>query len=236
MFRRLLPFLFASFGTASAQDLVMVAPLNQIMPLVQFQNDKLTGGILKDLGDALGQRLGRRVNYVSVPGPDVSGVLTQGKADGICYVRPIWIDGDFDWTKPVIADSELVAAIPSATPIRSLLDLRDRPVGTVTSYRYPRVEQVLGLRFQRIDSPTMDENLRKVVSGQIRYTVISQVIMSYQQRVNRDVRLRRDLVFATFNAQCAFSKRSNVPFAEVNSAINAMLEDGTVEDILRRYR
>lgn len=214
----------------------MIAPTNQTMPLVQMHNDKLTGGILRELGDALAQRIGRRATYVAVAGPDVSAALTQGKADGICYVRPIWIDGDFDWSGPVIPDAELVASRDGATPIRSLLDLRDRPVGTVTGYRYPRVEQVLGLRFQRIDSPNMEENLRKVISGQIRYTVIGQVMLGHQQRMNPSVKLRSDLVFATFNAQCAFSKRSNVPFAEVNQALNALVEDGTVEDILRRYR
>lgn len=227
----------AGIAQAASTELLMIAPLNQTMPLAQFQNDKLSGGILKDLGEAIAQRLGRRADFISVPGDQVGAVLSKGKADGICYVRPFWIDGDFDWTRPLIPDAELVASLPTAPVVRSLLDLRDRPVGTVTGYRYPRVEQVLGLRFQRKDSPTMEENLQKMTQGgEVRYTVLGQATMAYQLKVNRSLRLRPDLVFASFTAQCAFSRRGNVAFKEVNNAVNALIDDGSVAAILARYR
>lgn len=221
---------------AGGDELVMIAPLNQTMPLAQYHQDKLTGGILKDLGEAIAQRLGRRISFVSVAGEQVSAALSAGKADGICYVRPFWIDGDFDWTRPLIPDAELVAAREGAPLIRSLTDLRDRPVGTVANYRYPRVEQVLGLRFQRSDSVSMEENLRKLVAGTVHYTVIAQSTLAYQMRQNKALKLRADLVFASFTAQCAFSRRANLPFSEVNKAINSLMDDGSVEDILARYR
>lgn len=226
----------AGAAKASGNELLMIAPLNQTMPLAQFQDDKLSGGIIKDLGEAIAQRLGRRAGFISVAGDQVAAALSKGKADGICYVRPFWIDGDFDWTRPLIPDAELVASLPSAPVIRSLLDLRDRPVGTVTGYRYPRVEQVLGLRFQRKDSPTMEENLQKMTQGGVRYTVLGQSTLAYQLKVNKNLKLRPDLVFASFSAQCAFSRRSNVAFSEVNNAINALIDDGSVEAILARYR
>lgn len=221
---------------AAAEELVLVAPLNQVMPFAQFQQDKLTGGILKDLGDAIAQRLGRKIGFVSVASEQVSATLTAGKADGICYVRPFWIDGDFNWTRPLIPDAELVAAREGAPRIRSLADLRDRPVGTVSGYRYPRVEQVLGLRFQRSDSPSMEENLRRLLVGAVRYTVISQATLAWQMRQNKELKLRSDLVFASFSAQCAFSRRASIPFGDINHAINSLLDDGSVDEILARYR
>ncbi len=240
MLKRLFRFLALALLFAPligrAGELVMIAPLNQTMPLAQFQNDKLSGGILKDLGEAIAQRLGRRIVFLSVAGEQVSQALAAGKADGICYVRPFWIDGQFDWTRPLIPDAELVAARLDAPAIRSLIDLRDRPVGTVSGYRYPRVEQVLGLRFQRTDSPSMEENLRKLQSGTVRYTVINQVTLAYQMRQSSALRLRADLVFASFTAQCAFSRRAGLPFADVNQAVNALIDDGSVDEILARYR
>lgn len=221
---------------AHGQELRMIAPLNQTMPLAQFQHDKLTGGILKDLGDAIAERVGRRSVYVSVSGDQVSQALRAGRADGICYVRPFWIDGDFDWTRPLIPDAELVAAREGAPPIRSLADLRDRAVGTVSGYRYPRVEQVLGLRFQRSDAPSMEENLRNLIAGTVRYTVISQITLGYQMRQNKALKLRSDLVYASFTAQCAFSRRGRIPFAEVSQAVNALIDEGVVDEILGRYR
>ncbi len=226
----------AGIAQAGKEELRMIAPLNQAMPLASFTEEKLSGGILKDLGDAIARRLERPVAYVSVAGDQVAAVLSAGKADGICYVRPFWIDGDFDWSRPLIPDSELVASHPDVPVVRSLLDLRDRPVGTVTAYRYPRVEQVLGLRFRRIDSPTMEENLRNVMLGGARHTVLARSTLDYQLKVNKSLKLRPDLTFASFSAQCAFSRRGKVAFTEVNKAINSLIDDGSVRQILARYR
>jgi ABC-type amino acid transport substrate-binding protein len=217
-------------------ELLMIAPLNQAMPLAQFENDKISGGIIKDLSEAIALRLGRRAAFISVAGDQVGNVLRQGKADGICYVRPFWIDGDFNWSRPLIPDAELVASLPDAPVVRSLYDLRDRAVGTVKSYRYPRVEQVLGLRFQRQDSPTMEENLRKMMQGGVSYTVIAQSTLYYQMKINKSLKLRADLVFASFTAQCAFNKHASADFADVNKTINGLIDDGSVEAILARYR
>lgn len=240
MQKRALWLLSVLFPLASAfaaeGELLMVAPLNQTLPLAHFEADKLSGGILKDLGDAIAQRMGRKAAYLSVAGDQVGAVLSKGKADGICYVRPFWIDGNFDWTRPVIPDAELIASVPDAPVVRSLLDLRDRPVGTVLSYRYPRVEQVLGLRFVRRDSATMEENLRRMMEGSVRHTIIGQATLAYQLKVNKSLKLRPDLMFASFTAQCAFSKRGNVSFSDVNNAVNTLIDDGSVEAILARYR
>lgn len=223
-------------AAASPPELVMIAPTNQVMPLAQFQNGVLTGGIIKDLSEAIGERAGMRTSFVSVASDQVSVVLRSGKADGICYVRPFWIDGQFDWSRPLIPDSELVAAQVGAPVIGSLTGLRDRPVGTVAGYRYPRVEQVLGLRFQRSDSTTMEENLRKVAAGQPQYTILGELTLAYQMRMNNSLKLRSDLKFASFSAQCAFSRNGKRPFREIDKAIDSLLDDGSVEKILSRYR
>ena len=226
----------AGAARAGEDELRMIAPLNQAMPLADFHDGQLSGGILKDLGDALAARLQRRPVFISVAGDQVAAVLSKGKADGICYVRPFWIDGEFDWSRPLLPDSELVASHPDMPVVRSLLDLRDRPVGTVASYRYPRVEQVLGLRFRRLDSPTMEENLRNVMQGNARYTVIAHSTLAYQLKVNKSLKLRPDLKIASFTAQCAFSRHGGVPFAHVDKAINALIDDGSVQKILAKYR
>lgn len=228
--------MMAACFAAPAAELRMLAPRNQAMPLAQFEAGKIRGGIIKDLGDAIAQRLGRRAVFVAVDGDAVSAALVAGQADGICYVRPFWIDGDFHWSAPLIPDSELVVAHRDAPALRSLIDLRDRPVATVAGYRYPRLEQVLGLRFVRVDSPTMEQNLRALEEGRARYAVLSQSTLAWQQKVNPALRLRADLVFASFTAQCAFSRRSRVTAADVDRALATLVKDGSVNRILARYR
>lgn len=223
-------------AAASPSELLMIAPMNQTMPLAQFHNDVLTGGIIKDLSEAIGARAGLHTRFVSVAGDQVSAVMRAGKADGICYVRPFWIDGEYDWSRPLIPDAELVAARAGAPVIRSLISLRDRPVGTVAGYRYPRVEQVLGPHFRRSDSATMEENLRKVAAGKPEYTILGQSTLAYQMRLNKSLTLRPDLVFASFSAQCAFTRNGRHSFKEIDKAIDSLAGDGSVAKILARYR
>jgi polar amino acid transport system substrate-binding protein len=220
---------------APVPEMVWVAPLNQTMPLAKYKHDKLTGGILKDMGDVIARRMGRVPRYLSVPGDQVGGLLHRGKADGLCYVRPGWIDGEFNWSVPFMSDGEVVAALDSAPVVASLAALRDMPVGTVQSHRHPRIEQVLGERFRRVESDTMAENLRRVVNSEVQYVVTSQSALDYLAST-KGGKLRTDIVIASYTAQCAFSKASAVPFAKFESVLDGMLKDGTVDRILARYR
>jgi len=221
---------------AATGELVMLAPLDQTMPIVRFSNGALDGGILKDVGDVLAQRLGLRAVYLSVDVPGVTPALSSGRADAMCYVMPVWIDGDYDWSTPLLPDTELVVASADAPRLRSLNDLRDRPIGTVAGYRYPRLEKVLGKRFFRIDSASMDVNVQQMVAGKVQYTLAGENTLFYLQRIHPTLKLRPELVFATFKAQCAFSRKSQVPFTDANRVIDAMLKEGAIDQILARYR
>ena len=236
---RFLPLVFwitSACALAGPGELVMLAPIDQSMPLARFQNGVISGGIVKDVGDALAQRLNRRAVYLNADTPDVTPFLSSGRADGMCYLMPFWVDGDYNWTVPVLPDSEMIAARSDAAHLRSLKDLKDKPVGTVVGYRYPRVHQVLGNRFRRVDAANMDKNIEQMVAGKVPYTVISEATLAYQQRLHPGLKVRADLVFSAYKAQCAFSKQSAVPFEEVSKAVDALIKDGSIDRILARYR
>ena len=214
----------------------MLAPLDQTMPIVRFQNGALAGGILKDVGDAIAQRLGRRASYISVDVQGVAPALSSGRADAMCYVMPFWIDGDYNWSAPMLPDTEMVVAQAQMPHLRSLKDLKDKPVGTVAGYRYPRVERVLGGRFVRVDSGSMELNVQQMVTGKAPYTMVGENTLLYLQRIHPELKLRPELVFSNFKAQCAFSRKSQVPFEDANRVMDEMLKDGSITQILARYR
>jgi len=232
----ILPLCASTTVQAAPGEYIMIAPLDQAMPIVRFENGILTGGILKDLGDAIAKRLGRRAVYVSVDVPGVKQVLTSGRADGMCYVMPFWIDGDYNWSTPLLPDTEMVVARGDAPRVASLRALRNKPVGTVAGYRYPRIEQVLGNGFTRVDAVTIEQNIQQILAGKTQYAVIGETTMSYLQRQHPALHLRPELVFINFKAQCAFSRKSQLPFQQVNSVIETMLKDGSIDQILARYR
>jgi ABC-type amino acid transport substrate-binding protein len=226
----------APAASAAPAELVLLAPLESTMPMVRFEHGVLAGGILKDMGDALARRLGRHASYLNAGTDTVQPLLTSGRADAMCHVLPLWIDGDYQWTKPLFPDAEMVVGYGDAPHLRSLKDLRDKRVGTVAGYRYPRVEQVLGRHFARVDAPSMEHNLQSVVKGAVPYTIISEATLAYLRRSDASLPLRPELVFAAFKTQCAVSRNSKVPFADVTRALDAMLKDGSIDQILARYR
>ena len=136
----------------------------------------------------------------------------------------------------MLPDAEMIAARQDAPHLRSLKDLKDKPVGTVVGYRYPRVQLVLGKRFKRVDAANMEKNIQQMVAGKIPYTMISEATLNYQHRLNPDLKVRADLVFSSYKAQCAFSKKSAVPFDEVSKALDALIKDGSIDQIMARYR
>jgi ABC-type amino acid transport substrate-binding protein len=221
---------------AGPGELVMLAPLDQAMPIVRFQNGAISGGIVKDVGDVLAQRLGRNPVYLSAAVHDVTPALTSGRADAMCYVLPFWIDGDYNWSTPLFPDAEMIAARSDMPRLRSLKGLRDQPVGTVQGYRYQRVALVLGTRFKRADAPNMDANIQQMIAGKVPYTMLSEATLNYQHRVNPGMKVRGDLVFSAYKAQCAFSQKSAVPFDEISRVIDTLIKDGSIDQILARYR
>jgi ABC-type amino acid transport substrate-binding protein len=221
---------------AAPAELVLLTPLESTLPLARFEQGQLAGGIIKDIGDALAQRMGRRASYVGSGTAGVKQMLSSGRADIMCHVLPAWIDGDYLWTEPLFPDAEMVAGYGNAPHLRSLKDLKDKRVGTVAGYRYPRVEQVLGKRFARVDAPSMEHNLQSVLKGEVPYTIISEATLAYLKRSDAGLPLRPELVFAAFKTQCAVSRNSRVPLAEITQALDAMSKDGSIDQILARYR
>lgn len=238
--KRWLAFTFAASLAVAASgaelDIVFVAPTNHAMPLAEFKNHELAGGILKDMGDAIAQRLGRHARFISVPSRRVPAVLASGEADGLCYVLPEWIDGSFHWSQPFIPNGGIIAARNGAPPVHQLVDLADQPVGTVLGYRYPDLEGALGAHFIREDAPTMESVLRKLAAGRTNYAVVEEITLSYYRRQDPGLPLQADFRYASFQAQCAFSMKTHIPFAQIDQAIDALIQDGSMARVLQRYR
>ncbi len=219
----------------AAQDFIFVAANNNTMPIAKFDGRRLSGGIVKDLGDAIAIRLHRQARYLDTPSLRVWDVLAKGQADGVCYVLPEWAEGSFNWSRPIIPDGVAIVAHPSAPVLHKLKDFAGKPIGTVVGYHYPDIE-ALGTRFVRDDAPSMEHNLTKILTGLRQYAIVELTTLAYLQRSEPAVHLRTELVYANFKAQCAFSKRSEVPFENVEAAIASLQADGSVDRILARYR
>jgi len=230
-------------GNAAAQSplapppLRFVAATNNALPIAEFDGERLVGGIAKELAELIAEGLGRPVSFVPLPARRVSAALAAGEADAVCFVLPEWLQGDFRWTRALIPDASLVASHADAPALRSLQDLAGQPVGTVLGYNYPRVEAALGKgALKRADVPSMAANLKRLATGRVRYALVEKTSLQYFLRGQPDAPVRIAWVIDRFDARCAFSQRSGVPFAEVTQVLDRLVTDGSVERVLARYR
>ncbi|NCT82233.1 MAG: amino acid ABC transporter substrate-binding protein [Comamonadaceae bacterium] len=221
---------------AAEPPLRFIAPLNHAMPFGGFEHDRFTTGIVKNISDAIAERLGRRAEFLLVPPRRVSLVLAAGEADGVCYVARDWIDGDFHWSPPVLEHVGVVAAHPRAPAIKAVAELAGRPLGTVHAYRYAQIEQQLGADFVRDDAPTMLINLRKLAARRMDYALTEQITLEYHNRLHPGDDLRSVLPAARFRTHCAFTRAHPLPLARLDQAVKDLVRDGSIERILARYR
>ncbi|HEY8880568.1 MAG TPA: transporter substrate-binding domain-containing protein [Roseateles sp.] len=227
-------------GAAAAQALPplrFVAATNNTLPIAQFDaQERLVGGIAKDLGELIAAGLGRPVSFVPMSGKRVSTALLAGEADAVCFVLPEWLQGDFRWTRGLIPDASLVAARTDAPALKTLEQLAGQPLGTVQGYNYPVVEQALGKGFRRDDVPSMAANLHRLAEGKLRYALVEKTSLQFFLHEQPNAPVRIAWVIKQFDARCAFSPRSGVPFAEVASVLDILVSDGSVQRMLARYR
>ena len=228
-----------SSGIAAAQEpaLVFVAPANHAMPFVDLQQGRLVGGILKDLGDAIAERVGRQAAYVVVPAKRVSAALDQGEADVLCYSAPRWIEArQVTWSRPVFDYSGVVARRADVPPLQDLTQLAGERLGTVAGYRYLEVEEALGMTFLRDDAPDMGRNLAKLTAGRVRYAMTEALTLAYAMRESKGPRPQKALTTVSYPTHCVFSTRRGLPVARLERAVDTLVTDGSVERILARYR
>ncbi|MFL6657457.1 MAG: substrate-binding periplasmic protein [Massilia sp.] len=221
---------------AGPPELVMLAPLNHTMPIARFSDNELAGGILKDLGELLAAKLGRSARFIAVPSRRVSMMLATGKADGVCFVQPHWIDGEYHWSAELIPTGGVVLARADAPPVLRLDDLRGKRVGTVAGYRYRYLEPLLGKDFVRDDAPSAEHNLRKLLAGRTRYALLEQSTAAWQVKNDTSHSLRLDVIYEHNMARCAFAQNSTIPYAEIKRATDSIIAEHGVDKIMARYR
>ena len=241
MLRRLLlaGLLLCHGVVAHANDEVVFATVDSnAMPLAAYEDGQLKHGIVKDVGIAIALRLGRTARFLTLPRNRLRKALAEGQVDGNCYLLPTWMEpAALSWSHPLFPNKDLVIGRTDAAPLRSAVDLADEPIGTVLGYRYPELESGLGNRFRRDDAPDMISNLRKLAAGRVRYAIVDQLTLQYELRATlRDFKPGPSLAVANFAASCVFSLKGKVPAAELQRSVDALLQDGTIDAILARYR
>ncbi|MDM5181792.1 transporter substrate-binding domain-containing protein [Massilia sp. DJPM01] len=224
---------------ARGAELVFGVSTGSAMPMTRFQHDELTGGLLKDVGDALARELNLRPRYLTLPRKRVEVALASGTVDLLCDLRPEWLDSKrWQWSDTVFSNKQIIVGRIDTAPLAVLRQLAGKRTGTITGYRYPALERELGPQFVRDDTTSDDLNLRKLLRRRFDYMLTNSLYYDYQRRAHPErARLSRAaLVVEPFDTYCALPPGAKLTLAQVNRALLALRKNGRMQAILESYQ
>jgi polar amino acid transport system substrate-binding protein len=218
-------------------ELVVLVDTATDMPMSRFDNYRLVDGVHKDVGEALGAALGRKVRFLALPRKRIALALESGEADVLCGYMPAWLPGRFAWSQPFMTQVEVVLTDRGAVRPPVVGALASQPIGTVFGYSYPQLEEELGAAFVRADAPSVDLNLAKLAAGRLHHVSALQHWFEYRLRQGAvKVPLHPPLVVATHHTRCALSTRSQLSQRDLDRALDKLMANGTIGAIEARYR
>lgn len=206
------------------------------MPLAHFQGEEIDSGIVKDMGEAIANKLGMQPRFVTLSRKRASAALLAGEVDGICDAMPEWYGRTVNWSPPLIANEGWLVAAANVRAPKSLMEIKGEKLGLIAGFVYPELDAAFGKNYPRDDAPNMPSNIRKLLAGRQRYAIVDRLSFEYEAGFTPELRNFEVLVLSRFRSSCAFSKSSKIPFNKVNRAIHQLMKDGTITRILARYR
>lgn len=221
----------------NAGDLTVLADSSSDMPYADVRGDSIYGGLHWDLGKALAQHMNRTAKFLLLPRKRTATALETGKADLMCFYQPEWLPGPFDWSQAFIPNQDLLVTTQLAKRPANILALDGQPIGTVLGFSYPELSDALGKRFIRDEAPNSTSNLAKLDVGRMHHAVVSRAFLEYKTLTGGfALPLHPYLVLSDHKTRCAVSRLGNVTVAQVNTAIEKMVADGTITRLFNRYR
>ncbi len=224
---------------ARAGELVYVVSMGSAMPMTDFRDGVLVGGLLKEFGDALARELHLTPRYLTVPRKRVEAPLAGGQADILCDLRPEWLDGkDWLWSEAIFTNNEIVTTRIDTAAVRRVGELRRQRIGTILGYRYAHLEQPLGEEFIRDDASSDDLNLSKLLRKRFVYMLTNSLYFDYQRKVHPERALLNPVAFkvTSFDTYCALPQRGKLNLPTLDKAIQALKRRGEIQAMLERFR
>lgn len=210
------------------------------MPMTEFRDEKLSGGLVKDFGDALARELGMQPQYLVLPRKRVEAALATKQADLMCDTRPEWLEHKgWVWSQTVFSNNMIIATRSDTPPLGNLAQLAGQRIGTILGYHYPEVDGKLDRRqFQRDDAATVDQNMNKLLNQRFSYIMSHSLYYNYQRKVHQSRERLNHAVFtvSAFDTYCALPADARIDVAKVNRAILAIRRRGELKAIYARYQ
>ncbi|MBN1241473.1 MAG: ABC transporter substrate-binding protein [Spirochaetales bacterium] len=227
---------------ASGAQAIVVGGFPNVKPYAvvvreEGKPDRITGGLVVELFDEVARRTGLEFAYSFPPRKRMDLEIAEGRLDIVGMANPAWLAApeSMDWSPEVFGERMVFVSKAEFTgTIEGPADLEGLRIGMNTGYAYP--EFGIPLSFTRDDAATVARNIERLSAGWIDAVYGGE--FDVKSHLPEDAARYRLHPWSPSipSYQWAVAKRLGERGALVLRTIEAMLDDGTVERILARYR
>lgn len=197
---------------------------------------EITGGILKNIADAITKELNFKPALVLLPQTRVGADLVSGDLSLVCFVHESWFPKEYEskllWSDDLTTNTNLIAGV-KAKPITKIEDLFGKQVGTIVNYYYKKLDPYFDKnKIIRDPGPNTSSNIQKLIHGRMDYMLISNLEFDFYKKKYPQLR-SYDLGVDTVKVKCALSKTAGIGLEQLNKAIETLKSNGTLDKILK---
>lgn len=212
-------------------------------PFEEFDaGGRLTGGLLKEMGERLAQQLGTQADFVRLPRRRVEPALLAGEVDITCYSSPQW-SADPDtllWSVPSLAQVERVMVLKGQpVPENIPADFVGKRVSVRLGYHYGAIQPLFdagkATRLNETQTPFM---VKAVETGLADLLISSEGEIEGYFRTKPQARSRFTIAsrpFSVVQTQCAVSPKSRWSLKKINEVLLSMIKRGEMDRLSRSY-
>ena len=227
-------------GMAADAPLRFVVPDSWAMPMMQFEQDRPTQGILHDLMLSLATQVGLPAEFHVLPRGRIQTAMEHGEVDVRCYVVQTWLTdqpGDYSWSIPLFTQPDLLVSRQASTAPINPADLSAQPIGTVLRYSYPTLQPLFDAkRLERDDARNQQLVLDKLLAGRNRYAVSNQWSLDwFNQRLLPQQQLKAVAELQELKLGCYVRNDPKLPVQRILGTLMRMKKTGEIDDIIRLY-
>ena len=232
---------------AGSQAFSQVEPLRFLvssawaMPYGDIQADRIHGGIVFDIGQALGESLKLPVSFLVMPRNRTDAAVMAGDVDVRCYSNPAWtkIPEQHLWSKPLFEAPDVIVGGGPGKPITNLDQLpAGTQLGAVLGFVYPALEDRLADgRLVRDNAGDGEKNLLKLTVGRFAYAVSNSLAVDWYLRQNPTADIAKwRLPLDKGDFYCGVVKTARTDPQRILTAIERLKSSGRLDKILAKYR
>jgi polar amino acid transport system substrate-binding protein len=211
-------------------------------PYVLIDKRQLTGGVLKELMDALSKQSGLSMEYVLTAKRNQNKAMEEGTIDGICLINPSdeGSSDDYLWSVPLYTEEDvLIVRRDNANNLQTLESLFGHKIGAIEAHHHPKLDPYFKNKsIERIDNKKLENNI-----NQLRFGVVDAVVdtkLSVGHCINKknveDKFVVSNKIIDQQDLHCMFRKDMDVPIEKINSALTTLKKKGVIDRIISKYR